>query len=213
MKRDEKKQYIEDKIINAIIIDLENRDLNEMSTDEIASNAGVSKRTLYKYFASKKEMYLGVVRYCFKELSEIIQQQIDTNTSDDPYTVIECIGYNYLQYCLKSNAKCKAIASFNENDYNKEFPEQVYEITRYSNTFEVSIYIDRFYQFHQIKPVISINSLALYLWSHVQGLATLMLSKRSWIETYYQIDFEDLIKEHLELGKLLLFGVKNEKEG
>lgn len=208
MKRNEKKQYIENKIINAIIIDLEERDLNEMSVDEIAKNAEVSKRTLYKYFASKKEMYLGVVKYCFKELSEVIQHEIGAITSEDPYLAIECIGYNYLQYCLKSRAKCKAITSFNENDYNTEYPEQVYEITLYSNKFEISRYIDRFYQENQIKPAVSINSLALYLWSHVQGLATLILSKKSWIEDYYHIDFEDLIKEHLELGKLLLIRSK-----
>lgn len=211
MKRKEKKQYIENKIINAIIIDLEKRDLNEMSADEIAKNAGVSKRTLYKYFESKKEMYLGVVRYCFKELSEIIQQEKDAMSSEDPFSILECIGYNYLQYCLKSRAKCKAITSFNENDYNKEFTKQVYEITLYSNKFEISRYIKLFYQENQIKPAVSINSLALYLWSHVQGLATLMLSKKSWIEGYYQIDFEQLIKEHLGFSKLLLFGVVKEK--
>lgn len=213
MKRNEKKLYIEDKILKSIIIDLEKRDLNEMSADEIAENAGVSKRTLYKYFDSKKEMFLGVVKYCFRELSEVIQHQVAAIKSNDPYLVLECIGYNYLQYCLKSRAKCKAITTFNENDYNTEYPEQVYEITLYSNKFEISRYIDRFYQYHQIEPMISINSLALYLWSHVQGLATLMLSKKSWIEDYYHIDFEDLIKEHLELGKLLLLGVVKDKKG
>lgn len=94
-----------------------------MSADEIANRAGVSKRTLYKYFTSKTEMYLGVVKKCFKELSEIIKQQINGINTDDPYSILEYIGYNYLQYCLSERAKCRAITSFNKNDYIAKFPK------------------------------------------------------------------------------------------
>lgn len=213
MKREEKKQLIEENILKAIIVGLKEKDLDAMSADEIAGNSGVSKRTLYKRFASKKEMYLGVVKYCFKELAVRIAEKMDTVHSDDPYGILECIGYNYLQYCLEDRAKCKIITGFNENDYFSEYPEEVREIASYSNQFEISGYVERFYEFYGIKPKVSFNSLALYLWAHVQGLATLIMSKESWLKDYYGIEFEQLIKEHLELGKILLLGVKDEKEG
>lgn len=212
MNREEKKQLIEEKIIKAIIDGFKEKDLDEMSADEIAANSGVSKRTLYKRFASKKEMYLGVVKYCFKELAQRITEKIRSVQADDPYAVLECIGFNYLRYCLEDRAKCKIITAFNEHDYVVEFREEVSEIASYSNQFEISGYVERFYEFHGIKPKVSFNSLALYLWAHVQGLATLIMSKESWLKDYYGIEFEQLIKEHLELGKILLLGVKDEKE-
>jgi AcrR family transcriptional regulator len=212
MNRAEKKLMIEEKIVMAIIEGLQKKELDEMSSDEIASRAEVSKRTLYKYFASKKEMYLGVVKYCFKELSEKTHKQVEKNISDDPYMMIGCIGDTYLQYCLSSRVKCKAITSFNENDYNVEFPEKVNEIVRYSSTFEISSFVERFYKYHKIRPVMSINSLSIYLWAHIQGLSSLLLSKQSWIESYYKVEINDLIKEHIQLGKIILLGVDYEKE-
>jgi AcrR family transcriptional regulator len=212
LKREEKKQSIREKIVGAIIGCLDENGLDALTTKEIACKSGVSTRTLYKYFGNKKEMYLGIVAFCFRELAGSIAEKCAFADSGDPFSVIECIGRSYLEYCLKEPKKSKILVSYNEEDFIADYPEQVQEIQKYSNTFELTQFIERFFACHQIEPSVSAAGIALYLWSEVQGLATLMLSKESWIKSYYGMDIEKLIDEHMRLGKILLQGAGHEKE-
>lgn len=212
MNRDEKKKLIEERIITAIIENLNVKSLESMTSEEIARWAKVSKRTLYQYFDSKKEMYLGVVLYCFRELSNAIEDQNSKNTSDDPWHEIESIGKIYMKYCLDNTDKAMIMLSFNEMDYIDDYEAWIKKIQEHSNKFELSSYIKRLYEYHGKRPKVSIASLSLYLWAEIQGLSELILSKRSWIREYYKIDEEQLINEHLMLGKQLLLGEDYEEE-
>jgi len=212
MKRDEKKKLIQERIITAIIDHLDEKLIDSMTSDEISRWANVSKRTLYQYFQSKKEMYLGVVLHCFKELADVIENQNSKNDSNDPWDEIECIGRMYMKYCLDNTGKAMIMLSFNEMDYIVDYEVWIKKIQEYSNKFELSDYIKRLYEYHGQKPKVSIESLSLYLWAEIQGLSDLILSKRSWIKEYYKIDEEQIIDEHLMLGKQLLLGEDYEKE-
>lgn len=54
--------------------------INKVSMDEIASNANVSKVTIYKYFNSKDELYTEVIKMVYTEtfiaIEEIVNREI-----------------------------------------------------------------------------------------------------------------------------------------
>lgn len=204
MNNQEKQEYIKSKIINAILELLKNKRLEDMTAEEIAGRADVSKRTLYKYYGSKREMFLAIVMQGFMELSEKIYDELKKIKDNDPWYQIECIGREYMRYCLDNTVKAKLILGYDEMEYITEFPKWVSDIQIYSNQFELVPFIEKYYTFHDIIPPAEIASLALYLWAEAQGMATLLLSKRQWIKQYYKLDETQLIEEHLKLSKKVL---------
>lgn len=208
MNNIEKQEFIKKKIVDALFVCLQKKQIEDMTSDEIAQMADVSKRTLYKYFSSKKEMYLALVKESFVKLSNKIQTGLQGIKEDDPWLPIECIGREYLGYFLNSPINAQLILHYDEMKYINEYEEWVKSIQEYSNKFELTPFIERYYDYHKIEPATSIEILALYLWAEVQGVALLIMSKREWIKEFYKIDESRLIEEHLMLSKKILGEVK-----
>jgi len=200
----EKQVYINKKIVDGLFCCLKKMSLEDLTADEIAKESNVSKRTLYKYYSSKKEMYLAMVLEAFRDLSCHIKEQLSGIAKEDPWEKIACIGREYMRFALTEKMKAKLILEFIETDYMNDFEDWVFDIQKFSNQFELMPYIHAYYAFHQIKPPASIQSLSLYLWSETQGVARLLLLKREWVKGYYQMDEEQLIDEHLKLSKRVL---------
>lgn len=90
-----------EQILNAAKKLFTNYGFKKVSMDEIASEAGVSKKTVYTYFSSKEEL----LKYCIKEelqnMRKIIEN-VESKKLDFMETVHQVI-YNLLKY--KKNCK------------------------------------------------------------------------------------------------------------
>lgn len=90
-----------EQILNAAKNLFTNYGFKKVSMDEIASEAGVSKKTVYTYFSSKEEL----LKYCIKEelqnMRKIIEN-VESKKLDFMETVHQVI-YNLLKY--KKNCK------------------------------------------------------------------------------------------------------------
>lgn len=91
----------EEQILNAAKKLFTNYGFKKVSMDEIASEAGVTKKTIYTYFSSKEEL----LKYCIKEelqnMRKIIEN-VESKKLDFMETVHQVI-YNLLKY--KKNCK------------------------------------------------------------------------------------------------------------
>ena len=91
----------EEQILNAAKKLFTNYGFKKVSMDEIASEAGVTKKTVYTYFSSKEE----ILKYCIKEelqnMRKIIEN-VESKKLDFMETVHQVI-YNLLKY--KKNCK------------------------------------------------------------------------------------------------------------
>lgn len=91
----------EEQILNAAKNLFTNYGFKKVSMDEIASEAGVTKKTVYTYFSSKEEL----LKYCIKEelqnMRKIIEN-VESKKLDFMETVHQVI-YNLLKY--KKNCK------------------------------------------------------------------------------------------------------------
>ena len=204
MTHQEKQTEIKQRILGALFECLEKKPLDSLTADEIAKAADVSKRTLYKYYTSKKEMMLALVFESFKDLAERIHQKMLGLKSEDPWEKIACIGREYMRYALNEKQRAKFILDFDETEYVQEYGEWVQAIQTYSNQFELMPFIRDYFDYHSLKPNYRIESMTLYFWAEAQGLAALLLSKRSWIREYYGVDENALIEEHLAYSKKIL---------
>ena len=208
MNKNDRQDIIINRIIDAIFYYLPNKQIEEMTADEIAHKAEVSKRTLYKYFSSKKEMYLAVVEAAFKDLAGQVEKEQRKVLVADTLQQIAAIGNAYLRYCFSEPVKADLVLNYNEMYFIDEYRKRVESIQQYSNKFELSVFIRKYYEETGKKPPFSIESISLYLWSQAQGMASLMQSKKEWIKEFYQIDEEKLIEEHMEISKKILGEIK-----
>ena len=74
--KDDRKQHL-DAIIEAAIRVFAKRGYRGASLKEVASEAGVSKPTLYNYFESKASLYLDMLRRLEKRMQDAIQEAVD----------------------------------------------------------------------------------------------------------------------------------------
>ncbi|MDI1450739.1 TetR/AcrR family transcriptional regulator [Polyangium sp. 6x1] len=71
------------------------RSYDEVSIDDIARAAGVSKGLLYHYFPTKRDYYVAALRAASKEL---LDQTLRTTPDASPEQEIECALRTYLAY-------------------------------------------------------------------------------------------------------------------
>lgn len=204
MERQEKKEFIRENIIQSLFELLKEKSWESISSTEICTTAGISKRTLYIYFRSQDEMYLELVKRSFIQLTDTLSTVMNLQK-----TITEKIinlGTTYLQFMLDYPLQGALITGFDESRFKQEYQKEVEEISIIANRYELTTV----FQLLNANPVVYNQTLAIFLWSHIQGMAQLVLDKRKWLENYYNVAIHDLIEDQMNFIKNILEGVKNE---
>lgn len=70
--RERRRQLLRDEIVQAAGALMHDKGYAAMSMDELASQVGISKPTLYSHFTTKEEIVVAAVAYWFDRVSEVI---------------------------------------------------------------------------------------------------------------------------------------------
>ena len=74
--QDEKKRQ---RIIQAAGKLFAQRQFHKVCLDEVASEAGVGKGTVYTYFSSKDDLYLSLLEHALGQLVDLLEQRVDAD--------------------------------------------------------------------------------------------------------------------------------------
>lgn len=77
---------------------LAERPLEQISVEDIADQAGVSRGLLFHYFASKSEFHLAIVRHS----SEQMLQRTEPSESEDPMLTLRSVLASYVDYVTEN---------------------------------------------------------------------------------------------------------------
>lgn len=197
------KEFIVNKIVSAMMVLLETKELNKITSDEIASMAEVSKRTLYKYFDSKTAMYLCVIERCFKMMNDYISKQVGDYSKLTSSELITGIGRAYLIFILKYPHESKIITAYDENDYLEAYPLEVSSILKISNMFTPMKFIAPLAEELELSED-EAKSLSIMCHASLLGLSTLIQHKKAWMKDFYEHSVEEIIDNHLFLMMVML---------
>ncbi len=195
MERQKKKEEIRETIIQAIFLLLGEKSWESISSNEICEKAGISKRTLYAYFHRQDELYLELVKRSFERMNEAMSAaMISENTPED--IIIE-LGLAYIRFMLENPVEEALIIGFNEKKYVAAYGKQINEIQMIANEFELM------HLFRKLKldPEKFDANLAIFLWTHIQGITQLIHSKGKWLENYYDISIQSIIQAQMMLAR------------
>lgn len=212
MGRSENKQKTEAAIIEALFELIKENRLDVISSDTIAKEANVSKRTLYKYFPSKTHMYLAMVEAAFTELGINMNDAVLSGSNESLVEDIILLGHVYLDFMLKHPEKGSLMVDYDESGYMEAYPDMVRRIAIKANEKELSVYIAGQSKKEGIVLRDSAQNIAIFLWSHIQGLSKLLLSKKEWMENYYRMDETTIITKQMSIIRSYMKGVIIENE-
>lgn len=92
--------FMKVEIYNAAVDAVEKHGWSTISMDEIASEIGGSKGTIYYYFKSKNDLMTGMWLYLFNEISAVLLPIYKDNTLD-PETKLRKYIWNYVMHMCK----------------------------------------------------------------------------------------------------------------
>lgn len=171
----------EEQILNAAKKLFTNYGFKKVSMDEIASEAGVTKKTVYTYFSSKEEL----LKYCIKEelqnMRKIIEN-VESKKLDFMETVHQVI-YNLLKY--KKNCKFLKML-FNESEILKS--EQLKENLKIVDK-EIQNYIRKELELAIQKEKIEVQNVDIMTFLIYKMYIALMID---WNEDYKKLDEKEI---------------------
>lgn len=78
-----------ERVLNAALKEFSHRGYDDASTNSIVAVAGISKGILFRYFGSKKNLYLYLYEYVREVMDKEIYNMIDTGEGDLPQILMQ----------------------------------------------------------------------------------------------------------------------------
>lgn len=171
----------EEQILNAAKKLFTNYGFKKVSMDEIASEAGVTKKTVYTYFSSKEEL----LKYCIKEelqnMRKIIEN-VESKKLDFMETVHQVI-YNLLKY--KKNCKfLKMLFKESEILKNEQLKDNLKIVDK-----EIQNYIRKELELAIQKEKIEVQNVDIMTFLIYKMYIALMID---WNEDYKKLDEKEI---------------------
>lgn len=198
MKRESRRQALIEAIQEAGFVCLSQKAWSDITSDELAKTAKMTKRTMYAYFPSLNALYLQLVKVSFERLNAHIEPAIFASQSIA--ATLLAVGEAYFSFYRNHRVEGRLIVTFDSSAFEKSHADLVRDIARVANRYEPS----RLLQASGCDPKTYPPSLGLFLWSSVQGLLSLLDSKASWLYDYYQMDYDAMVRAQIAWLKAVL---------
>lgn len=140
------------------------------TTAVLAREAGVAEGTIYKYFSSKKELFLACCRYIEEQLLQRYRA-IYRDYREQPLESLKRVGQSYLDFIRENPTMRKFLAFVLNNSYDEDFMRELEEFFTI-NRLAVEEVIREAQRKGELKPSIDPKIAA---WFFVGGYFTLIL--------------------------------------
>lgn len=172
--------------------------------DDVSKEAKISKRTLYRYFNSKEQIYFEIMIKGFKLLIDMVDVGLKATNFSNAIDKIRQIGIIVYSFSNEYPNYFKAIMEYEngELDFNSSIlnksKEECYDLGEKLLCYLVDALKDGVRD-GDIKSEIDIKSTSLVLWSSAVGLFSILRKKALYIKHYYNKDTEEMVNEAFKI--------------
>jgi len=183
--------------------------------DDVAKEAKFSKRTVYIYFNSKKQLYFEIMVRGYKILIEMTQVSLNGLNGKNSLEKIKQIGRILYEFNNEYPDYFDAIMCYEngERDFVNGIPdnsrEECYALGEKMFGY-LTTALEKGIEEGVIRCEIDIINTAIVLWSCTIGLFNTLIKKRNYIEHYHKINSEKLLLEGLDM---LMISIENKNRG
>ena len=181
-----------------------NSGFEKSTMDDIAKEAGFTKKTLYSYFKSKEDLYYEIMLLGFKVLNSLYDKTISENIEMSETYKIKRIGKTFVEFSRTYPGQFKAISDYENKDFdfqangNNPLVNECYLAGEYS--FELlNNCITNGIEKGEILNNTDSVTVSLMLWSTMLGFIGLINKKEKYINSYYNKGIEELMEDGFDL--------------
>jgi AcrR family transcriptional regulator len=208
-RKEREKEHRKAEILQAAHDIFFEKGLLSATMDEIAEKAELSKGTLYIYYKSKEDLYLGVMMEGLRVLHDLFEQAIETK---DPVPVrLKKLGEVYYQYFLEHKNYFRMFYYFQHPHFHKQVsPEMMQSCTTENQRLWKLILdlIDLGIREGDIRPNINSSEVGLILWTTTASLLTKLDTQYEYFKQAMNVD---LVHVYQVANRLLLDSLLTEQ--
>lgn len=105
----------QDEIINISLKEFITHDYDSASLNQIINVLGIARGSFYRYFDSKRELYLYLIDYCIDKKSEYMRDFMDLS-SNDFFQILKEIVYSYIKYNMEHSLYAAFLLNAHRNN-------------------------------------------------------------------------------------------------
>lgn len=202
LERNQKMTEIKrDEIIRGMEEALQSKSYNELTIDDVAKKAEYSKKTIYSYFRSKDEIYLELLIRKFN----LLYDQLNHATAGNDKRGIEKIrllGQTYYKFSKDFPEYMQAIIDFEAKSCTGS--SETDNMIKHFNEETGKSYllledaIKEAIEDNEISNETDVSSIALFLWSSINGFITLSYKKGEYIASCCEKPIDTLFTEYVQ---------------
>ncbi|TXC77029.1 TetR/AcrR family transcriptional regulator [Luteibaculum oceani] len=175
--------------------------IHQASMDAVASEADVSKGTLYLYFKNKNALYRAILRRAFETLEKYVTEAISDFSGNGKEKIKEA-GKAYIKFSKEHPGYFDAILHY-ENDtvsLDDMEAESLKSMIAGNQVLEVLANVvkagmdDGSIGTHK-NPI----KLAIILWGSTTGMLQMLNAKSKLLEHYYNLSEEEMLEDYFEV--------------
>lgn len=172
--------------------------INNVSMEDVAKEAELSKGTLYLYFKSKEELHWAVMKRGFFIMGKHMENAV--NESENGFENLVAIGRAFVDFTSSHSDYFEAILFFEGKDFNTMNLDPCVFEEFFDNSPIKLLHtaVQKGIDDGSLRSDFSVNALATTLWAQTLGLMQVMTKKRQIFEMY-EMSREDLVQSHLEI--------------
>ena len=197
------KKTIETEIINIAEQLFISNGYDKTKMDEIAKQAEYTKKTIYSYFKNKEHLYNAVILNTFKNMNKYFElNHFKINNKKTGLKKIIQLGKIFIEYASEHSQQYKLIIEYqNSDDCLDHEDEYLKECSNISEN-QIELLNDLIVlgiKDGSIRQDVKVKETCLTLWAFVVGIITVLIKKNNYVNVYYEMKTENLIKEAISL--------------
>ncbi|WP_234121860.1 TetR/AcrR family transcriptional regulator [Clostridium hydrogenum] len=177
----------------------------ELTTvDNIAVEAGFTKKTIYSYFNSKEEIYYSIMIRGFNIINAKCEKAIKNVEIESEIEKIRIMGKCFIDFSLEYPGYFKSIVDYENND--------IEAIDDLKNSVLQECYLAGEYCFELLRSIIKkgvekkeiidkkdVNTIALTLWAAIVGIINILDKKELYIKKYHKKAAPEVLEDGFEI--------------
>ncbi|MCU0391618.1 MAG: TetR/AcrR family transcriptional regulator [Thermoflexibacter sp.] len=175
--------------------------IENASMDQVATEAELSKGTLYLYFKSKEELYKAIVIRGFIALKRKLKEALVP--AENGLQNVKAISKAYIEFSKEYLGYFNAILYYQNDQFDKrnmDSPHSIESLEGGNAVIAVLINaIKKGIEDSSINPAINPVEVAFVLWSQITGLLQVIQRKMRIITYFYKIKDSDLLDNYFSL--------------
>lgn len=195
-RKEREKEHRREEILNAAQSVFFEKGLQTATMDEIAEAAELSKGTLYLYYKSKEDLYLGVM---IRGMEILHNMFIEATSTDEPTLIkIKNLGDTYYRYFQEHRNFFRMFYFFQNPQFHTQVSPEMMSSCQLGNQKIWKIVIDLIQQGineGDIRPDINPAECAVILWANSNGIMMRMDTQQDYFKNMLGVDLEDVMQK------------------